>query len=82
MTMNPILAVLFLSFMLMPLSTAIAKPCTDGMFWSKALGQCVHRPYNQVAICKDGTSSVFAYVQGACRGHGGVDRVQKKSLAK
>lgn len=78
MTMNPILAVIFMSVMLMPLSTAIAKPCTDGMYWSKAFGQCVHRPYNQVAICKDGTSSVGAWVRGACRAHGGVDHIQMK----
>lgn len=81
MTMKPILAVIFLSFLLMLASPAFAK-CTGGTYWSKALGQCVHRPYNQVAVCRDGTSSVFAYVQGACRGHGGVDHVQKKNLAR
>jgi hypothetical protein len=81
MTMNPILAVIFLSVMLMPLSTAIAKhPCRDGMYWSRRYGaMCRPALYSQMAICRDGTSSVFAYVQGACRGHGGVDHVQKKN---
>lgn len=81
MTTKPILAVICLSAMLMLSAPAFAK-CTGGTYWSNSFNECVHRPYDYVAVCKDGTSSVMAFVPGACSRHGGVERVQKKNRAR
>jgi hypothetical protein len=72
-----VVAVLLL--VMMPITAvAAAHPCHSGTYWSKAYGKCVAKPYNQVSICRDGTSSVSSWIRGACRGHGGVDHVQYK----
>lgn len=59
-----------------PVLAATKHACHDGTYWSRSYGQCIARPYKQIAICKDGSSSVSAWVKGACRGHGGVDHIQ------
>lgn len=70
-------AILIATIVLMAVVPASAAPrCTDGTKWSRSFGKCVHPPYDYMAVCKDGSSSVMAYVKGACRGHGGVDHVQ------
>lgn len=77
--MRTIIAAILIIAALQQAPSALAARCSADTYWSKSLSQCLHRPYNWVAICWDGTTSAAAYVPGACRGHGGVDHIQKRA---